>query len=110
MLYDTNKYAPGEHPYVYGGSSGRRLMTNDTGANVLCYKWLNMYNLKTEQWVNAQTYKLRHHKGCNFDLFYVEADPSKLKPKSPAKDTGDDDTEKDDEEEEKEEEEGTKEE
>jgi len=99
MLFDTNKYAPGPHPYTYGGQTGRRLITNDTGANVLCYKWLNMFQLKTENWIAAQTYKLRHHKGCNFNLFYKDVDPKKLKPKKPWKGDDDDDDVKDDEEE-----------
>jgi hypothetical protein len=76
-LFNTKKYAPGPMPYKYGGSTGKRLVTNATGANILCYKWLNLYQFKTETWVNAQTYRLRHHKGCNFDLPVVDGTESK---------------------------------
>jgi hypothetical protein len=85
-LFNTNKYAPGPHPYTYGGPSGRQIVTNSTGSNILCYKFLNNYQLKSATWVKAQTFKLRHHKGCNFNLFYVEYDASKLKPKHPWRD------------------------
>lgn len=106
-MFDTNKYAPGPHPYTYGGFSGRQFQTNDTGANILCYKFLNTYQMRTPQWVKAQTFKLRHHKGCNFDLFYVTYDAKKLKPKNPWRDAGkeDPDNEKDEDEDEKKEEE-----
>jgi len=40
---------------------------------------LNDYQLKSEAWVRAQSFKLRHHKNCNFDFFYVDYDPKKLK-------------------------------
>lgn len=81
MLSDTNKFAPGKHPYQYGGPSGRQIITQDKGANILCYKWLNMYQMKTEQWIKAQKWRLRHHKGCNFNLLYVNIDSKYIKTK-----------------------------
>lgn len=54
-LFDTNKYAPGPHPFKYGGYTGRQFILTKagTGPNVLCYKFLNNYHLKTESWVKA---------------------------------------------------------
>jgi hypothetical protein len=70
---------------------------------------LNNYHLKTESWVKAQTYKLRHHKQCNFDFFFVPYDPKKLKPRHKWRDTDkDDEKEPDDKEEDKAEEEDKK--
>jgi hypothetical protein len=42
---------------------------------------LNNYQLKSAAWVQSQAYKLRHHKNCNFDFFYINYDPKKLKTK-----------------------------
>jgi len=77
-LFDTNRYAPGPHPITYGGFTKRQFVTNDRTDNILCYKFLNSYQLKSEAWVKAQTFQLRHHKSCNFDFFYVNYDPKKL--------------------------------
>lgn len=90
-LFDTNKYAPGPHPYKVGGSSGSQLVTNDTSANILCYKALNNYALRTDAWVKANPYKTRHHKNCDFNLFYVPFDPKKLVPKKKWRDADEDD-------------------
>jgi hypothetical protein len=78
-LFDTNKYAPGPHPFHYGGFTKRQFVTNDSTNSILCYKFLNAYMLKSETWVRSQTFQLRHHKNCNFDFFYVNYDPKKLK-------------------------------
>lgn len=52
VLKDTNTYAPGPYPFVYGGRNGgalgrQWLATNQGATNVLCYKWLNLYQFKT---------------------------------------------------------------
>lgn len=96
-MFNTNKYAPGPHPYKVGGFSGSQLVTNDTKANILCYKALNNYALRTESWIRANPYKTRHHKNCDFNLFYVPFDPAKLKPKHKWRDADDADDEADDE-------------
>jgi hypothetical protein len=80
-LFNTNKYAPGPHQFKYGGFTGRQFVTNAQTDNILCYKFLNNYQLKSEGWVKAQAYRLRHHKNCNFDFFYINYDPKKLKTK-----------------------------
>jgi len=80
-LFNTNKYAPGPHQFKYGGFTGRQFVTNAQKDNILCYKFLNNYQLKSEGWVKAQAYRLRHHKNCNFDFFYINYDPKKLKTK-----------------------------
>jgi len=78
-LFDTNRYAPGPHPFHYGGFTKRQFVTNDRTNNILCYKFLNNYSLKSEQWVKSQSFNLRHHKNCNFDFFYINIDPHKLR-------------------------------
>jgi len=80
-LFDTNRYAPGPHPFHYGGFTKRQFVTNDSTNNILCYKFLNAYMLKSEDWVKSQTFQLRHHKNCNYDFFYVNYDPKKLHPR-----------------------------
>jgi hypothetical protein len=82
-LFDTNRFAPGPHPFTYGGYTKRQFVVNNSpnGENILCYKFLNAYQLKSEAWVKSQTFALRHHKNCNFDFFYINYDPKKLKPR-----------------------------
>lgn len=58
---------------------------------------MNNYALRTEAWVRANPYKTRHHKQCNFDLFFVQYDPKKLVPKHKWRDADEEDDEKDDE-------------
>jgi hypothetical protein len=69
---------------------------------------LNNYQLKSAAWVQSQAYKLRHHKNCNFDFFYVNYDPKKLKSKHRWREDWDNETlsDKDDEREQEAEEEG----
>jgi len=86
MLADTNRYAPGPHPFTYGGESGRQFVTSDAGANILCYKALNVYQLRSEQWISTQTTRLRHQKGCHFDLDYVEIESQYIRTKYPWRD------------------------
>lgn len=107
-LFDTTKHAPGPHPFTYGGSTGRQFVTQDKGANVLCYKFLNDYELKTDAWIKAQAFKLRHHKMCNFDLLYVDYDAKKLVPRNKPKGGDDDDEKVDEKKEDEEESEGSK--
>jgi hypothetical protein len=107
-LFDTNKHAPGPYPFTYGGFTGRQFVTQEKGANILCYKFLNNYQFKSEAWIKAQAYKLRHHKMCNFDLLYVDYDAKKLVPKNKWKGGDDDDEKVDDKKEDEEEESGTK--
>jgi hypothetical protein len=98
-LMDTNKHAPGKYPFTYGGFTGRQFVTKDpkTTANTLCYKFLNNYQMKSEAWIKAQQFKLRHHKQCNFDLLYVDYDAKLLKPKRKWRGSDDDsDDEKED--------------
>jgi len=81
-LFDTNKYAPGSHPFTYGGATRRQFVVSNVQTdNILCYKFLNNYQLRSAAWVQSQAYKLRHHKNCNFDFFYINYDPKKLKTK-----------------------------
>jgi len=106
-LFDTNRYAPGPHPFHYGGFTKRQFVTNDATDNILCYKFLNAYQLKSEAWVKSQTFHLRHHKNCNFDFFYIQYDPKKLKNKQRWREEDDDEiTDHDDERERENEEEG----
>jgi hypothetical protein len=106
-LFDTNRYAPGPHPFSYGGFTKRQFVTNDKVDNILCYKFLNAYQLKSEAWVKSQTFQLRHHKNCNFDFFYIAYDPKKLKTKHKWRDEDEDEVnEHDDEREQENEEEG----
>jgi hypothetical protein len=108
-LFDTNRYAPGPHPFTYGGQTRRQfVVTNIKDENILCYKFLNNYQLKSASWVASQAYKLRHHKNCNFDFFYINYDPKKLKTKHKWREEWDTDkmTAKDDEREQEAEEEG----
>lgn len=108
-LFDTNKYAPGPHPFTYGGQTRRQfVVSNKQAENILCYKFLNNYQLKSAAWVQSQAYKLRHHKNCNFDFFYISYDPKKLKTKHKWRGEWDSDTlsAKDDEREQEAEEEG----
>jgi len=108
-LFDTNRYAPGPHPFTYGGTTRRQfVVTNIQRENILCYHFLNNYQLRSAQWVQAQAYKLRHHKNCNFDFFYINYDPKKLKPKHKWRDLWDSDdlTKHDEEREQEAEEEG----
>ena len=86
VLGDTNRYAPGPHPFTYGGESGRQFVTSDAGGNILCYKGLNGYQLRSPQWISAETFRLRHHKGCNFGLDYVEIESQYIKAKHPWRD------------------------
>jgi hypothetical protein len=106
-LFDTNRFAPGPHPFHYGGFTKRQFVTNDSTNNILCYKFLNAYMLKSETWVRSQTFQLRHHKNCNFDFFYVNYDPKKLKTKHKWRDEDEEElTDHDDERERENEEEG----
>jgi hypothetical protein len=108
-LFDTNRYAPGPHPFTYGGQTRRQfVVTNIQTENILCYKFLNNYQLRSAAWVQSQAYKLRHHKNCNFDFFYINYDPKKLKTKHKWRDEWDSETmsSKDDEREQESEEEG----
>jgi hypothetical protein len=84
------------------------VVTNIQTENILCYKFLNNYQLKSAAWVQSQAYKLRHHKNCNFDFFYVNYDPKKLKSKHRWREDWDNETlsDKDDEREQEAEEEG----
>jgi hypothetical protein len=108
-LFDTNKYAPGPHPLTYGGQTRRQfVVSNVKDENILCYKFLNNYQLRSAAWVQSQAYRLRHHKNCNFDFFYVNYDPKKLKTKNKWREEWDTDvmSAKDDEREQEAEEEG----
>jgi hypothetical protein len=69
---------------------------------------LNNYQLRSAAWVQSQAYKLRHHKNCNFDFFYINYDPKKLKTKHKWREEWDSEkwTAKDDEREQEAEEEG----
>jgi hypothetical protein len=53
---------------------------------------LNNYQLRSAAWVASQAYKLRHHKNCNFDFFYINYDPKKLKTKHKWREEWDSDT------------------
>jgi hypothetical protein len=108
-LFDTNRYAPGPHPFTYGGQTRRQfVVTNIQTENILCYKFLNNYQLRSAAWVQSQAYKLRHHKNCNFDFFYINYDPKKLKTKHKWREEWESDklTKEDDEREQEAEEEG----
>jgi len=108
-LFDTNRYAPGPHPFTYGGQTRRQfVVTNIQTENILCYKFLNNYQLRSAAWVQSQAYKLRHHKNCNFDFFFINYDTKKLKTKNKWREEWDTDTmtTKDDEREQEAEEEG----
>lgn len=100
-LRNTNKHAPGKYPFTYAGFTGRQFVTKDKTANILCYKFLNDYQMKSEKWIKAQQFKLRHHKMCNFELLTVDYDPKKLVPKfkwkGAAKDDASDEAEDEDE-------------
>jgi hypothetical protein len=69
---------------------------------------LNNYQLRSAAWIQSQAYKLRHHKNCNFDFFYINYDPKKLKTKHKWREEWDNDklTKEDDEREQEAEEEG----
>jgi hypothetical protein len=69
---------------------------------------LNNYQLRSAAWVQSQAYKHRHHKNCNYDFFYINYDPKKLKTKHKWREEWDSDTlsDKDDEREQEAEEEG----
>jgi hypothetical protein len=69
---------------------------------------LNNYQLRSAAWVQSQAYKLRHHKNCNFDFFYINYDAKKLKTKSKWREEWDNDelTKHDEEREQEAEEEG----
>jgi hypothetical protein len=106
-LFNTNRYAPGPHPFHYGGFTKRQFVTNDATDNILCYKFLNAYQLKSEAWIKSQAFHLRHHKNCNFDFFYIAYDPKKLKTKHRWREEDDEEyTDHDDERERENEEEG----
>jgi len=106
-LFDTNRYAPGPHPFEYGGFTKRQFVVKNSpnGENILCYKFLNAYQLKSESWVKSQTFQLRHHKNCNFDFFYINIDKKKLKPRHKWREEDEDSWTKHDEERERENEE-----
>lgn len=91
-LFDTNRFAPGPHPFTYGGFTKRQFVVNNSpnGDNILCYKFLNAYQLKSEAWVKSQTFQLRHHKNCNFDFFYINFDKKRLKPRHKWREEDDD--------------------
>jgi len=88
VLKDTNTYAPGPYPFVYGGRNGGALVrqwlaTNQGATNVLCYKWLNLYQFKTQAWIDLEArsrrkWELRHHEGCYLQFKVV---PHKRAPK-----------------------------
>jgi len=67
-------------------------VSNIKDENILCYKFLNNYQLRSAAWVQSQAYKLRHHKNCNFDFFYINYDPKKLKTKHKWREEWDSDT------------------
>jgi hypothetical protein len=84
------------------------VVSNIQNDNILCYKFLNNYQVRSAAWVESQAYKLRHHKNCNFDFFYINYDPKKLKTKHKWRENWDDEkiTKEDDEREQEAEEEG----
>jgi hypothetical protein len=82
VLKDTNTYAPGPYPFKYSGKNGGALgyqwvATNQGKTNVLCYKWLNLYQFKTQAWIDLENstrkkWELRHHVGCHLQFKIVK--------------------------------------
>jgi hypothetical protein len=94
VLKDTNTFAPGPYPFKYGGKNGGALgyqwvATNQGKTNVLCYKWLNLYQFKTQAWIDLENstrkkWELRHHVGCHLQFKLVKSS-RKPRPAKPPK-------------------------
>lgn len=93
VLKDTNTYAPGPYPFKYAGKNGGALgyqwiAQNQGKTNVLCYKWLNLYQFKTQAWIDLENstrrkWELRHHEGCHLQFKVVTAKRSPKTSKPP---------------------------